>query len=151
MLQTIRLNTKSKYDIWRRGWDGKMKAKAKLYADKKRHAECLDLSHGDKVLVKQEKQNKLSTPFAPQPYDGVTKGGNSVITESPEGVQLMRNTTHVKKYEESSLVLDNITSLPVETTSADCEAEQVKTNSPNLARPARVKKLPQKRKDVVLA
>ena len=104
----------------------------------------------DKVLVKQEKQNKLSTPFAPQPYEVVTKSGNSVIVESPEGVQLMRNTIHVKKYEESSPVSDNITSLPVETTSADCKVEQAKTNSPNLARPARVKKLPQKFKDFVL-
>ena len=68
--------------------------KAKLYGDKKRHAECLDLSHGDKVLVEQEKQNKLSTPFAPQPYD-VTKSGNSIIIESPEGVQLMRNTQRI--------------------------------------------------------
>ena len=57
--------------------------------DKKRHAECSDLSPGDKVLVKQEKQNKLSIPFAPQPYEVVTKSGNSVIVESPEGVQLM--------------------------------------------------------------
>ena len=66
--------------------DGEMKAKAKLHADKKRHAECSDLSPVDKVLVKQEKQNNQSSPFAPQPYDVVTKSGNSVITESPEGV-----------------------------------------------------------------
>ena len=63
--------------------DGEMKAKAKLYADKKRQAGCSDLSPGDKVLVKQEKQNKLSTPFAPQPYDVVTKSGNSVLSLNP--------------------------------------------------------------------
>ena len=64
----------------------------------------------------------------------------------------MRNTTHVKKYEESSPVPDDITSLPVETTSADRKTEQAKTNGSNvnLARPARVKKLPQKLKDFVL-
>jgi hypothetical protein len=38
------------------------------------------------VLVKQELKNKLSTPFAPEPYDVVTKTGNSVVVESPEGV-----------------------------------------------------------------
>ena len=55
-----------------------------------------------------------------------------------------------KKDEESLPVPDEIISLPVETSSANCEAEQVKTNSPNLSRPARVKKLPQERKDFVL-
>ena len=64
----------------------------------------------------------------------------------------MRNTTHVKKYEESSPVPDDITPLPVEKTSADRKTEQAKTNSSNvnLTRPARVKKLPQKLKDFVL-
>ena len=37
-----------------------MRAKAKLYADKKRHVEYSDLVPGDRVLLKQEKQNKLS-------------------------------------------------------------------------------------------
>ena len=47
--------------------DGEMKAKAKQYADKKRSAQESDLVPGDKVLVKQERKNKLSTPFAPEP------------------------------------------------------------------------------------
>lgn len=38
-----------------------MKTKAKLYADKKKHAEYLDLVPGDRVLLKQEEQNKSST------------------------------------------------------------------------------------------
>ena len=45
--------------------DGEMKVKAKLYADGKRHAKYSDLVPGNRVLIKQEKQNKLSTPFAP--------------------------------------------------------------------------------------
>ena len=76
--------------------DGEMKAKAKRYADKKRSAQESDQAPGDKLLVKQERKNKLSTPFAPEPYDVVTKTGNSVVVESPEGAQLIRNTTHVK-------------------------------------------------------
>ena len=44
---------------------------------------------GDEVLVKQERKNKLSTPFALEPYDVATKTGNSVVVESPDGVQLM--------------------------------------------------------------
>ena len=53
--------------------DGGMKAKAKRYVDKKRIAHQSDLAPGDQVLVKQERKNKLSTPFAPEPYDVVTK------------------------------------------------------------------------------
>ena len=59
--------------------DRKMKAKAKLYADKKRHEEYSDLVPGDRVLQRQEKQNKFSTPFAPEPYDIVSRNGSSII------------------------------------------------------------------------
>ena len=45
--------------------DSGMKAKAKVYADKKRNAEESNIGLGDKVLVKQERQNKFSTLFAP--------------------------------------------------------------------------------------
>ena len=68
--------------------DSRMKAKAKVYADKKRNAKESDISPGDKVLVKLERENKLSTPFAPEPHEVVNKTGNSVVIESPDGVQL---------------------------------------------------------------
>ena len=94
--------------------DGEMKAKAKLYADKKRHVEYSDLVPGDRVLLKQEKQNKLSTPFAPEPYDVVSRNGSSIVIKSPEGVQLKRNTAHVKKYEEPLPMPSQTVPLPVE-------------------------------------
>ena len=65
--------------------DREMKAKAKLYADK-RHEEYSDLAPGNRVLQKQEKQNKLLTPFAPEPYDVVSRNGSNIIIKSPEGV-----------------------------------------------------------------
>ena len=102
--------------------DSGMKAKAKVYADNKRNTKPSDVSPGDKVLVKQERQNKLSIPCAPEPHEVVTKTGNSVIIESPEGVQLKRNTTHVKKYEELPLGKDEKTPLPVDI--APTEPEQ---------------------------
>ena len=49
-----------------------MKVKAKLYADRKRHAEYSDLVPGNRVLL-----NKLSTPFALEPYDVVGRNGSS--------------------------------------------------------------------------
>jgi len=79
---------------------------------------------GDQVLVKQERKNKLSTPFAPEPYDVVTKTGNRVVVESPDGVQLMRNTTHVKKYEETSQNPEEATPLLDVTDPVKREAER---------------------------
>ena len=94
--------------------DGKMRAKAKLYADKKRHVQHSDLVPGDRVLLKQEKQNKLSTSFAPEPYDVVSRNGSSILIKSPEGVQLKRNAAHVKKYEEPLPMPSQTVPLPVE-------------------------------------
>ena len=56
-----------------------METKTKGYADKKRNAQESYLAPGDRVLVKQECKNKLSTPFAPEPYDVITKTGYSVV------------------------------------------------------------------------
>ena len=79
--------------------DVEMKMKAKLYADKRRNAEIIELVPGDEVLLKQNKENKLSTRFEPVPYQVVGKENNSVVVESPQGAQYRRNITHVKKYQ----------------------------------------------------
>ena len=125
--------------------DGEMKAKAKWYANKKRNAQESDLAPGDQVSVKQECKNKLSTPFAPEPYDVVTKTGNSVVVESPEGVQLMRNKTHVKKYEETSQNPEETTPLLDVHEPVKPEAEREK-----LSIPARVRKMPERVEDFVM-
>ena len=130
--------------------DGEMKAKVKRYADKKRNAQESDLAPGDQVLVRQERKNKLSTPFAPEPYDVVTKTGNSVVVESPDGVQLMRNTTHVKRYEETSQNPEETSPLPDVTDPVKLEAERAILSSPAMTRPARVRKLPERFKDFVM-
>ena len=130
--------------------DSGMKAKAKVYADKKRNAKESDLSPGDKVLVKQERQNKLSTPFAPEPHEVVTKTGNSVVIESPNDVQLKRNNTHVKKYEERIVRQEEKTTLPVDLEPTESVTEQETAKFPVLLRPSRVKKLPEKFKDFVM-
>ncbi|KAJ7377194.1 hypothetical protein OS493_030394 [Desmophyllum pertusum] len=53
---------------------------------------------------------KWTTQFESQPYEVVDKCGNSVLVESPNGVQYKRNTTHVKSYHER----DNAEQLPEE-------------------------------------
>lgn len=49
--------------------DAKRKTEMKEYADRCSHAKNTDLSVGDKVLLKQPKQNKMSTPFKPEPLE----------------------------------------------------------------------------------
>ena len=110
--------------------DGEMKTKTKRYIDKKRNAQESYLAPGDQVLVKQECKNELSTSFASEPYGVMTKTGNSVVVESPDGVQLMRNTTHVKKYEETSQNPGETTSLLDVTDPAKPEAKREKTEQP---------------------
>lgn len=78
--------------------DAEQKAKYKAYADARRGAKYSDTDIGDEVLVRQEKRNKLTTTFSPVPYKVVDKQGNSLLVESPEGVQYSRNSSHVKKY-----------------------------------------------------
>ena len=72
----------------------------KEQADRARNAEESSLVAGDKVLLKQQRLKKWTTPFESQPYELIDKCGNSVLVESPGGNQYKRNTTHVKLYHE---------------------------------------------------
>ena len=55
------------------------------------------------MLVKQRKENKLSTTFEDAPYKVTNKYGNNEVTvTSPEGVNYKRNVTEVKKYLKTS-------------------------------------------------
>lgn len=78
--------------------DKENKEKGKMYADTRRKAQENDLQEGDLVLMKQKKTDKLSTNFNPSPMKIVSKGGNGVLMESPEGVMYRRNVTHLKKF-----------------------------------------------------
>ncbi|PIK50919.1 hypothetical protein BSL78_12219 [Apostichopus japonicus] len=51
--------------------DAEMKQKSKDYSDFKRNARDNEIGLGDKVLVRQEKQNKLSPPYNPEPFEVV--------------------------------------------------------------------------------
>ena len=52
--------------------------------------------------MRQDRKNKLTPTFRPAPYHVLDKTGNSVVVESPDGVQYKRNSTHVKKFLERS-------------------------------------------------
>ena len=70
-----------------------------MYADCNRNACENDIQKGEKVLLRQERSNKLSTPFKQVPFTVVQKNENSALVEA-DGVQHRRNVTHVKRYLE---------------------------------------------------
>ena len=78
---------------------GERKEKGNVYADCRRNARESEIREGDKVLLRQEKENKLSTPYKQSPFTVIQQNSNSVVVEV-DGVQYRRNVTHVKKYFE---------------------------------------------------
>ena len=67
----------------------------KIYAYQRENAQERKISPGETVLMKQPKQNKLSTPYNPQPFvvEG-TKG--SMITVSDGSETVTRNSSNFK-------------------------------------------------------
>ena len=82
-----------------RDTDSERKEKGKQYADKKRGACESSINVGDKVLLKQQKRNKLDTNFDPDPFVVCEKNGNSVVVER-NGVTYKRNVSFVKKFSQ---------------------------------------------------
>ena len=66
------------------------------YADKCNHAKNTDLGVGDKVLIKQPKQNKMSTPFKPEPFEITDKKGSTITAQNGEHT-VTRNASFFKK------------------------------------------------------
>ena len=60
------------------------------------HDSMSTLYHYNNVLVKQDKKNKLSTPFNPNMYK-VTGINGSMITATNEDHQITRNSSFFKK------------------------------------------------------
>ena len=61
-----------------------------------------DILRGDKVLVKEERQNKFSTRFNPVSFTVVKKQGDNLVVELKEGKPYSRNTSYCKKFQEPS-------------------------------------------------
>ncbi|XP_060076193.1 uncharacterized protein K02A2.6-like [Ylistrum balloti] len=105
------------------------KVKNKLYIDEKRGAKESDLVEGDQVLVKQSRNNKLSSPFNPTPFKLQRKVGNQCTLVSPEGVEYKRNSTHVKKYVQSPESL-----VESKSTTATSESESLTMSDNNVSK-----------------
>ena len=72
------------------------KMQSKLYYDQHRHTKPSQLSVGDYVLIKQEKENKLSTPYNTEPGQ-VTGIKGSAITVRRDDKEVTRNVADIKK------------------------------------------------------
>ena len=148
-------------DLEMRDRDKESKQKSKIYTDEKRRAQET-VTEGDKVLLRRERENKLTPTFHSQPYEVKSKVGNSVLVQSPEGVEYQRNVTHVKKYQErEQSVMDQrepvvedqeeqTVCLPVESSNAvqgNNEKEQSEIIDIPRERPVRTRRAPARFKD----
>ena len=75
--------------------DAEQKEKIKAYADKKLRVRPSDIKPGDTVLVRQQKKNKLSTPYRPEPLVVEEKKG-SMVTASDGLKSITRNSSMFK-------------------------------------------------------
>lgn len=67
----------------------------KKNADKANHAQPRKITVGDKVLVRQEKHNKLTTPFDPKPYKVIEVKGTMIVAQRDDH-RITRNSSHFK-------------------------------------------------------
>ncbi len=85
-------------DLKKRDRDAEQRSKMKSYADQRRNAKVSGIEVGDIVLLKQEKSDKFSTTFEPDPYTVISKNGSNVVLQSSSGTVYSRNSSHIKKY-----------------------------------------------------
>ena len=70
----------------------------KDYVDKRFHARDGDVKEGDTVLLEKKKENKLSPCYEKEPYQVMSRYGDQVVLQSPQGIQYKRNLQHIKSF-----------------------------------------------------
>ena len=83
-----------------RDWSRKLSQKE--YDDAKRSAVAREVEIPDQVLLRNSKTNKLSPNYDPNPCEVVDRKGREVTVSSTAGVEIKRNVSFVKKYQEKS-------------------------------------------------
>lgn len=87
--------------------DEKRKQQMKYYADKRNNAKQSHLKEGDKVIVKQKKHNKLSTPYEIEPLEIIAKKG-SMITATNNNKTVTRNSSSFKEVKPTEPITDDV-------------------------------------------
>ena len=134
------------------------KQQMKSYADDRRNSKEHHLQVGDTVLVRQQKKNKLSSVYNPEPIT-VTDINHSMITATRnDNSTITRNASFFKK------IGDNATQGGIEEEDDDIipskesedppavtrEEEQTDTEKPEKRYPQRNRRLPSKLKDYIM-
>ena len=157
-------------DIEIRHNDSERKRQIKDYADSKRHTKLSELKVGDSVLVRQQRDNKLTTPFNPEPLQ-ISQRKGTMITAKNSHRSITRNSSFFKKIptpeqdppvpepdldepcvdaSSTSTVQLPETAPAAETPSATDDAPTPAATPPAVvSRPARVRKPPASHKDYV--
>ena len=81
------------------------KCRQKQYADERRAAKTTDIEEGDKVLLGQRRETKLSPHFEPNPYRVIEKDGNAIVIQDAQGQTKMRKVGQMKKFVEAEPVV----------------------------------------------
>ena len=74
----------------------------KAYADNRRHAQHCDIKVGDCVLIKQDKQNKLTPRFNEKPLIVVHRNKSRITAENSDKRKVTRNVSHFKRFPKPS-------------------------------------------------
>ena len=105
-------------EIRDRDWARKLTQKD--YMDTKRHAVESQVEVGDQVLLRNTKINKLSPNYDPSPCEVIDRNRGEVTLRKKDGVEVKRNVSFVKEYQEngtteseSVVPLQPITSQPI--------------------------------------
>ena len=128
--------------------DYQLKLKGKVYADAKRQAKQSNINKGDFVILKQDRENKLSETFSINQYKVIEKKGNEWTVQGEDGEVYRRNTSFVKPVipadESDSHNMEIETDIP--TPPSPQKSGPVELSQ----RPVRQRKLPEKFKDFVM-
>ncbi len=90
-----------------RAKDKRAKDKMKALSDTRRHAKHINIKPGDTVLCRQQKRNKLTTPYNVKPLT-VTKVKGTMVTAEGHGHSITRNCSFFKRLnqEKPDLLFD---------------------------------------------
>ena len=139
-------------EVRERDWENKIKGK--IYADGKRKANSSEVETGDQVLLKNQKTNKLSPNFCPEPFEVVNKDGGEVTVRSEQGVETKRNVALVRKYKSDKNVNTTEDDDIAENASGENELttrREVLQSPTTSERPRRKIQKPERLKDYVLS
>ena len=118
--------TEAEWQILLRERYARRKLTEKECADSKRHATTSDIAEGDLLLLRQNRENKLSPTFEPEPYRVVKKNGNADVIENSAGQSKMRNAGHIKKFVDPGTERSGAeTKLPAPSIATDTPKEEV--------------------------